>query len=109
MNLKAVGRRIKQAREVKGLTQEQLAEKVSLSASHMSVIERGIKPPKLETFVEIANVLEIDANSILTDVLSVSNKIVSSQVSARLSALPPAKQKKILRVLDTLIQETSEE
>lgn len=41
MNLKAVGQRIKQAREVKGLTQEQLAEKVNLSASHMSVIERG--------------------------------------------------------------------
>lgn len=109
MNLKAVGRRIKQAREAKGLTQEQLAEKVSLSASHMSVIERGVKPPKLETFVDIANVLNVDANSILTDVLSVSNEIVSTQISARLSALPSAKQKKILRVLDTLIQETIEE
>lgn len=108
MNLKAVGQRIKQAREAKGLTQEQLAEKVNLSASHMSVIERGIKPPKLETFVEIANVLGADANSILADVLSVSNKIVSSQLSAKLSALPSAQQKKILRVLDTLIQETSE-
>jgi transcriptional regulator with XRE-family HTH domain len=108
MNLKAVGQRIKQAREAKGLTQEQLAEKVGLSASHMSVIERGVKPPKLETFVEIANELGVDANSILADVLSVSNEIISSQISVRLSALPVTQQKKILRVLDTLIQETSE-
>lgn len=108
MNLKAVGQRIKQAREIKGLTQEQLAERVNLSASHMSVIERGVKPPKLETFVEIANILEVDANSILTDVLSVSNEIVSSQLSIRLSALPTTQQKKILRILDTLIQETSD-
>jgi len=90
VNLKAVGKRIKQAREVKGLTQEQLAEKVNLSASHMSGIERGIKPTKLETFFEIVNVLEVDANSILADVLSVSNKIESSKLSVRLSALPSA-------------------
>lgn len=108
MNLKAVGQRIKQAREAKGLTQEQLAEKVNLSASHMSAIERGVKQPKLETFVEITNVLKIDANSILADVLSVSNEILSSQLSIRLSTLPVIQQKKILRVLDTLIQETSD-
>jgi transcriptional regulator with XRE-family HTH domain len=108
MNLKAIGQRIKQAREIIGLTQEQLAEKVNLSTSHMSVIERGVKPPKLETFVEIVNVLKVDANSILADVLSVSNEIVSSQLSIRLSALSATQQKKILRIMDTLIQETSD-
>lgn len=108
MNLKAIGQRIKQAREIIGLTQEQLAEKVNLSTSHISVIERGVKPPKLETFVEIVNVLKVDANSILTDVLSVSNEIVSSQLSIRLSVLSATQQKKILRIMDTLIQETSD-
>lgn len=108
MDLKAIGQRIKQAREAKGLTQEQLAEKVALSASHISVIERGIKTPKLETLVEILNILKVDANFILTDVLSVSNEIVSSLLSNKLSALPETHQKKILRVLDTLIQEISE-
>ncbi|MGF7145492.1 transcriptional regulator with XRE-family HTH domain [Anaerotaenia torta] len=108
MDLKAIGQRIKQAREAKGLTQEQLAEKVALSASHISVIERGIKAPKLETLVEILNILKVDANFILTDVLSVSNEIVSSLLSNKLSALPETHQKKILRVLDTLIQEISE-
>ncbi len=108
MDMKAVGQRIKQAREAKRLTQEQLAEKVGLTASHISVIERGIKSPRLETLVEILNTLKVDANSILSDVLSVSNEIVSSLLSDKLSALPETQQRKILRVLDTLIQETSE-
>ena len=108
MDLKAIGQRIKQAREAKGLTQDQLAEKAGLSASHISVIERGIKTPRLETLVEILNILKVDANFILSDVLLVSNQIVSSLLSDKLSALPETQQKKILRVLDTLIQETSE-
>lgn len=51
MDLKAIGVRIKEAREAKGFTQEQLAEIVGLSPTHMSVIERGVKAPKLETFI----------------------------------------------------------
>lgn len=46
MDLKAIGRRIKAAREAKGLTQEALAELVNLSPMHVSVIERGYKPTK---------------------------------------------------------------
>ena len=43
MDLKAVGQRIKAAREAKNLTQEELAALVSLSPTHVSVIERGLK------------------------------------------------------------------
>ena len=51
MDTKYIGRRIKAARERKGLTQEQLAEMVDLSPMHISVLERGAKPPKLETLI----------------------------------------------------------
>lgn len=40
MDLKAVGQRIKAAREAKNLTQEELAALVNLSPTHVSVIER---------------------------------------------------------------------
>ena len=43
MDLKAVGQRIKAAREAKNLTQEELAALVNLSTTHVSVIERGLK------------------------------------------------------------------
>lgn len=54
MDLKAVGQRIKAAREAKNLTQEELAALVNLSTTHVSVIERGLKVTKLDTFVAIA-------------------------------------------------------
>ena len=38
MDLKAVGQRIKSAREAKNLTQEELAALVNLSPTHVSVI-----------------------------------------------------------------------
>ena len=65
MDLKAVGQRIKMAREAKGLTQEDLAAMVELSPTHVSVIERGLKAAKLDTFVAIANALEVSADSLL--------------------------------------------
>lgn len=58
MDLKAVGQRIKAAREAKNLTQEELAALVNLSTTHVSVIERGLKVTKLDTFVAIANGIE---------------------------------------------------
>ena len=45
--LKAVGLRIKTAREAKGLTQENLAAIVDLSSTHISVIERGYENCKI--------------------------------------------------------------
>ena len=42
MDKKAVGCRIKAAREAAGMTQEQLAGLVGLSPAHISVIERGV-------------------------------------------------------------------
>ena len=65
MDQKAIGRRIKAARERKGLTQEELAEEVDLSPMHVSVIERGVKLPKLETLINIANALDVSADVLL--------------------------------------------
>ena len=61
MDAKAVGQRIRAARERKHLTQEELAALVDISPTHVSVIERGTKIPRMDTFVAIANVLQVSA------------------------------------------------
>lgn len=63
MDAKAVGQRIRAARERKHLTQEELAALVDISPTHVSVIERGTKIPRMDTFVAIANVLEVSART----------------------------------------------
>lgn len=62
------------AREKQHLTQEDLAAIVDLSSTHISVIERGVKPPKLETFINIANALDVSADTLLQDVVKRSHE-----------------------------------
>lgn len=65
MDAQIVGQRIKAAREARGLTQEALAAMVDLSPTHISVIERGLKTPNLDSFVAIANALSVSADAYL--------------------------------------------
>lgn len=105
MNLKAIGTRIKAAREAHNLTQEQLAEIIGMSATHISVIERGVKAPKLETFIEIANALNVTSDSLLLDVLNNSLQITATELSGQIERLSPKEQKKIMKAVQALVEE----
>ena len=105
MDLKAVGQRIKAAREAKNLTQEELAGLVNLSPTHVSVIERGLKVTKLDTFIAIANALDVSADTLLIDVVTHSVTGVTNELSEIISALPMKEQKKVFKVLQVLIEE----
>ena len=69
MNSASIGKRIRTCREQKGWTQQAFAEKVGISIAYTGMIERGEKIPKLETFIRIANVLEVSADLLLADVI----------------------------------------
>ena len=69
MDTKAIGERIRIAREERCITQLELAKKVGCTSQHISAIERGAKTPTLETFVAIATALRVPADVLLQDVL----------------------------------------
>jgi len=61
MNAKILlGKRIKELRKQKGLTQEQLAELIDLETTSLSGIESGRHYPSLPTIEKIARVLGIE-------------------------------------------------
>ena len=105
MNQTALGKRIKAAREKKDMTQEELSAAVDYSVDHMSVIERGVKAPRLDKLVAIANVLCVGTDELLQDDLDCAVLLQASEISERLKTLPPEKQRRVLNVLDTLITE----
>lgn len=104
MDLQAIGARIKATREAKGLTQEDLAAALDLSRNHISVIERGVKAPKLDTFVAIANELGVSADVLLFDVIDHASDSVSSDLMATVSQLPKADQNRILNAIRALLE-----
>lgn len=109
MDMTALGKHIKAAREKKHMTQEELAAAIDYSVDHMSVVERGVKPPRLEKLILIANVLEVSTDYLLQDYLNSSILLQASDVSEKIKSLPPDRQRKALRVLDTLISELKAE
>lgn len=60
-----VSKNIKHFRNLKGLTQEKLAEKVEVSPVYISYLERGSKIPSLVLLAKIADTLEIDPSYLL--------------------------------------------
>ena len=105
MDQVALGKRIKAARERVGMTQEDLAAAVDYSVDHVSVVERGVKPPKLEKLVAIANVLKVGTDELLQDNLDVATLLHATELSGRLKTLSPEGQRKVMNVLDTLVDE----
>ena len=60
MDLKEmIGSRIQEIRNKKGITQDQLSEKVGISAKYLSSIERGKENPTLNTILKLAQSLDV--------------------------------------------------
>ena len=80
MDYVALGARIKNKRLEQNLTQEQLDEKVELSAVYIGQIERGERKMTIDTLVKLANSLNSSIEELLKD-------STSSNVNARLNEL----------------------
>ena len=108
MDSKALGKRMQDTRIAKGLTQAELAEMVDLTPKYLSNLECGFRMPRMGTFVDIANALNIDANTLLVDYLDLGPAIESTRVAILLEKLPADKQRSALRIFEAVITEFSE-
>lgn len=67
---KNIGKKIKLARTNANFTQEQLAEKISLSTRYISQLERGIAFGSATTITNICKILNINPNFLFEDLLN---------------------------------------
>lgn len=104
MDLCAIGARIKAARERAGLTQEDLAAELDMSPTHISVLERGRKAPKLETLVNIANALHVSTDMLLQDVVDCATDGLASELSVAITKLKPKEQERIINAIRALTE-----
>lgn len=104
MDLRAIGARIKAARERAGMTQEDLAAELEMSPTHISVLERGLKAPKLETLVNIANALHVSSDMLLQDVVLYAADGLASELSAAITKLSSKEQERILNAIRALTE-----
>ncbi|MGM9600183.1 MAG: helix-turn-helix domain-containing protein [Faecousia sp.] len=109
MESKLIGYRIKTARENTHITQEQLAEIIGCTTQHISAMERGIKLPRLDTFVCIANALHISSDVLLQDFLKCAPNPLASEFASAISPLSREMQLHILKAIRAFAQGIAEE
>ena len=63
-----IGSRILLCRKERGLTQEQLAERINIAPNYLGQIENGHRGVNITNLVKIANELEITFDYLLSDV-----------------------------------------
>lgn len=105
MNLKAIGPRIKEARENARITQEKLAAAIGCTTQHISAIERGVKTPRLDTFIAIANVLNVSSDVLLQDVLEQTVDPLASEFTSAVAPLSMETRRRVLKAIRVFSQE----
>ena len=67
MDYFAIGQRIRKIRKAQRLSQEQIAEQIGISTTHMSHIETGNTKLSLPVLVDIAATLGVSTDTLLFD------------------------------------------
>lgn len=80
MDYYAIGQRIRKIRKSRNLSQEELAEKVGISTTHMSHIETGNTKLSLPVFAHLAAALEVPADDLLSDGSSTNRSVAIDDV-----------------------------
>lgn len=98
-----LGLRIREARKEQGISQQVLAEKADTGAVYLGEIERGLKVPSLNTFIRIAEALNVSADYLLRDELTSSKEYVFDEITQKLKNLTPKQRKTAIDILDAYI------
>ncbi len=105
MDWNDIGRNIRRKRLERNWRQDDLAELAGLSGSYIGMVERGEKMPKLETFIKIANVLEVSADELLSGVIKNGYKVRFSEYSEKIGQISKDRQKMVYGIIDVILQE----
>lgn len=97
-----IGERLKRARLVKGLTQENLAESLNISIAYLSRIETGTTKVNLRRLSEICRLLDVSESEILSGVSDDSDNYLNDDLSNLLKNCSPEKQRLIYRIANII-------
>ena len=103
VNYRALGERIQRRRQQLGLSQNGASEKLDLSTSFFSRVERGEKVASLETIIRIANFFELSLDFLFQDSIkhNVSNKL-KTELSQIFTDKTPEETERLLAWLKML-------
>lgn len=99
-----IGKRIREERLKKGYTQQEVAVRANICVMYLSEIERGVKMPSLNSFIQIIEALEVSADYILRGAVTSGQAYIYDEIAQKLKDLTPAQRKTAADILDAYIR-----
>ena len=98
---KELGLRIRQLRNEKHMSQEELSFKAGISAAHLGQIERAVKNPTIDTIAKISFALDVPVPMLFSAdcVVSAPQNLTIGKINAQLLDMSEEDQKDILRII----------
>ena len=104
IDYKLIGQRIKEARQTKGFTQEQLAEKLDVSIGYVSQLERGVTKISLDTLAAVSTTLSTDITFFLSGSAIGGKNYMQNEFFDRFSKLAENDKRNILGFIDVILK-----
>lgn len=104
MDKVAIGSRLREARNMVKMTQEQLAEKLGIGTTYISDIERGAKFPSLNLFIKIVDALGVSSDYILRGEIEAGKNCVYDDITKKLDGLTPKQRLAVAELIETYIK-----
>ena len=101
----SIGQKIRKYRKERGMSQEELDEKLDLSINYVGALDREEKNLPVTHRINIANVLGVTADMLLCDEIRTGYKIKSSMDTEKIEKLSPSDRDKIMQMLDIMLGE----
>lgn len=103
LDYKLIGIRIKEFRNLRGLTQNQLAELLDISNVYVSRLERGTAKISLEMTYKIAIILDAPIGMLLTGIDQESHDYLDFEINNLLKQCPNDKKNLIYDLIKTVM------
>lgn len=104
-----IGKRIKEARDAKGMTQAQLAQQIGVTPSSITNYENETSHPKEKILYDLMKALSVDANFLFQDAIKIKQEVWSEEEKALIThyrLLSDAQKQMFLNLLDSLLPKT---
>jgi transcriptional regulator with XRE-family HTH domain len=98
---KRIGQQIRQNREARGLTQEQLATAIGVLRTSVTNIEAGRQKAPLHLLYQLCEILQLEIKDILPPLIDIAEQnLTSIEIGGRLTEVPPRSAELINELLE---------
>ena len=107
LDFKAIGLKIKERRQIQGITQEYIANQLEVNPSHISNIECGRAHPSLTVLIKIANILQCSVDYFISgeytyEIDGDRQKSLDNKIMDKLKYCNIDQKDKISKIIDIL-------